>query len=52
MQTGHGIPESLVKEIRGISRQFFDLPHEEKLKIKLSPATGYRYAAYNGHSFL
>ncbi|XP_042066562.1 probable 2-oxoglutarate-dependent dioxygenase At3g50210 [Salvia splendens] len=40
--TGHGIPDSMVKEIRSISRQFFDLPYDEKLKIKLSPTTGYR----------
>ncbi|KAL1564171.1 putative 2-oxoglutarate-dependent dioxygenase [Salvia divinorum] len=40
--TGHGIPDSIVKEIRSISRQFFDLPCDEKLKINLSPATGYR----------
>ncbi|CAA0840987.1 Probable 2-oxoglutarate-dependent dioxygenase [Striga hermonthica] len=39
---GHGIPCSLIKEIRSISRQFFHLPYEEKLKIKLSGATGYR----------
>ncbi|PIN01119.1 Iron/ascorbate family oxidoreductase [Handroanthus impetiginosus] len=39
---GHGIPDFLVKEIRSISRQFFHLPYEEKLKIKLSAATGYR----------
>ncbi|KAL7141431.1 hypothetical protein ABFS83_08G052100 [Erythranthe nasuta] len=39
---GHGIPESLVKEIRTISRRFFDSPYEEKLKIKLSSASGYR----------
>lgn len=39
---GHGIPCSLIKEIRSISRQFFDLPYEEKLKIKLSAETGYR----------
>ncbi|KAK4488404.1 hypothetical protein RD792_004167 [Penstemon davidsonii] len=39
---GHGIPDYLIKEIRNISRQFFHLPYEEKLKIKLSAATGYR----------
>ncbi|KAG8384348.1 hypothetical protein BUALT_Bualt04G0108800 [Buddleja alternifolia] len=39
---GHGIPDSLLKEIRSISRQFFHLPYEEKLKLKLSAATGYR----------
>ncbi|KAK6151210.1 hypothetical protein DH2020_016142 [Rehmannia glutinosa] len=39
---GHGIPYSLAEEIRSISRQFFHLPYEEKLKIKLSAATGYR----------
>ncbi|KAL2522726.1 putative 2-oxoglutarate-dependent dioxygenase [Forsythia ovata] len=39
---GHGIPDSLVKEIRSLSHKFFDLPYEEKLKIKLSAASGYR----------
>ncbi|KAL0332199.1 UNVERIFIED_CONTAM: putative 2-oxoglutarate-dependent dioxygenase [Sesamum calycinum] len=39
---GHGIRDSLVKDIRSVSRQFFHLPYEEKLKIKLSAATGYR----------
>ncbi|KAL8473049.1 hypothetical protein ACS0TY_030043 [Phlomoides rotata] len=39
---GHGIPCSLIEEIRSISRQFFHLPYEEKLKIKLYPQTGYR----------
>ncbi|KAL0377684.1 UNVERIFIED_CONTAM: putative 2-oxoglutarate-dependent dioxygenase [Sesamum radiatum] len=39
---GHGIRDSLVKDIRSVSHQFFHLPYEEKLKIKLSAATGYR----------
>ncbi|KAK1368584.1 putative 2-oxoglutarate-dependent dioxygenase [Heracleum sosnowskyi] len=39
---GHGIPGSVLKEVRELSHQFFELPLEEKLKIKLSPATGYR----------
>ncbi|KAK3221831.1 hypothetical protein Dsin_008856 [Dipteronia sinensis] len=39
---GHGIPESLIKEVKQITRTFFDLPYEEKLKIKLTPAAGYR----------
>ncbi|KAK2657527.1 hypothetical protein Ddye_010579 [Dipteronia dyeriana] len=39
---GHGIPESLIKEVKQITRTFFDLPYEEKLKIKLIPAAGYR----------
>lgn len=42
LQKGHGIRDSLLKDIRSISRQFFHLPYEEKLKIKLSAATGYR----------
>ncbi|KAK2967614.1 hypothetical protein RJ640_030485 [Escallonia rubra] len=41
-QKGHGIPDSLVKEVRSVTRKFFDLPYEEKTKIKLSAATGYR----------
>lgn len=48
MQKGHGIPDCIAKEIRSISRQFFDLPYDEKLKIKLSPTTGFRSAARNG----
>ncbi|KAG0473964.1 hypothetical protein HPP92_015821 [Vanilla planifolia] len=39
---GHGIPDSLVKEVKDLTRKFFDLPYEEKAKIKMSPATGYR----------
>lgn len=39
---GHGIPDSLVKEVRRLSHIFFDQPHDIKLKIKLSPETGYR----------
>ncbi|CAI9110210.1 OLC1v1010201C3 [Oldenlandia corymbosa var. corymbosa] len=39
---GHNIPISLIKEVRAIAHEFFDLPYEEKLKSKLSAATGYR----------
>ncbi|KAI9166119.1 hypothetical protein LWI28_026590 [Acer negundo] len=39
---GHGIPESLFNEVKIIAHEFFDLPYEEKLKIKLTPAAGYR----------
>ncbi|KAK6924025.1 Isopenicillin N synthase-like, Fe(2+) 2OG dioxygenase domain [Dillenia turbinata] len=39
---GHGIPGSLIKEVRNVTHQFFDLPYEEKLKIKMSAATGFR----------
>lgn len=39
---GHGIPESLIKEVRILTRRFFERPYEEKLKIKLTPAAGYR----------
>nr|GMC83122.1 probable 2-oxoglutarate-dependent dioxygenase At3g49630 [Ipomoea batatas]GMC99235.1 probable 2-oxoglutarate-dependent dioxygenase At3g49630 [Ipomoea batatas] len=39
---GHGIPDSLIKEIRHISHVFFDQPNDMKLKIKLSAASGYR----------
>lgn len=43
-QKGHGIPDSLMKEVRNLTRKFFQLPYEEKLKIKMTPATGYRSA--------
>ncbi|KAJ8546185.1 hypothetical protein K7X08_018768 [Anisodus acutangulus] len=39
---GHGIPVSLMKEIKSITREYFHQPYEEKIKIKLSAATGYR----------
>lgn len=43
-QKGHGIHDSLVKEVRDITHKFFGLPYEDKLKIKMTPATGYRYS--------
>ncbi|KAK7263176.1 hypothetical protein RJT34_30761 [Clitoria ternatea] len=39
---GHGIPDTLLKEVRGVTRKFFELPYEEKAKIKMTPATGFR----------
>lgn len=39
---GHGIPDSLIKEAREVTRKFFHIPYAEKLKIKMSPTTGYR----------
>lgn len=39
---GHGIPESVLEEVRLVTREFFDRPLEDKLKIKLSADTGYR----------
>lgn len=39
---GHGIPDTMIKEVRDIARNFFCLPYEEKLKIKISPKAGYR----------
>ncbi|KAJ4792542.1 2-oxoglutarate (2OG) and Fe(II)-dependent oxygenase superfamily protein [Rhynchospora pubera] len=39
---GHGVPDSMIKEVREITRSFFALPTEEKLKIKMTPKTGYR----------
>ncbi|KAK1301119.1 putative 2-oxoglutarate/Fe(II)-dependent dioxygenase [Acorus calamus] len=39
---GHGIPDSLINAVKDVTRDFFDLPYEEKNKIKLSAVTGYR----------
>jgi isopenicillin N synthase-like dioxygenase len=33
-----------MKDVKNVTRKFFDLPYEEKLKIKLSAAAGYRFA--------
>ncbi|XP_055959842.1 probable 2-oxoglutarate-dependent dioxygenase At3g50210 isoform X2 [Mercurialis annua] len=39
---GHGIPDSLSKEVKMMTHKFFSLPYEEKAKIKITAATGYR----------
>ncbi|MDE0050219.1 MAG: isopenicillin N synthase family oxygenase, partial [Rhodospirillales bacterium] len=38
---GHGVPDALIKEMHGVSRGFFALPHWEKMKHKM-PADRYR----------
>ncbi|XP_059455959.1 probable 2-oxoglutarate-dependent dioxygenase At3g50210 [Corylus avellana] len=39
---GHGIPDSLIKEVKKVSHNFFQLQYEEKIKIKMTAATGFR----------
>ncbi|KAI4314990.1 hypothetical protein L6164_027844 [Bauhinia variegata] len=39
---GHGIPDTLLKEVKDVTRKFFALPYEEKIEIKMTPATGFR----------
>ncbi|KAJ0253728.1 2-oxoglutarate-dependent dioxygenase DIN11 [Hirschfeldia incana] len=39
---GHGISESLMNKAKEMTHRFFELPYEEKLKIKITPAAGYR----------
>lgn len=39
---GHGIPVAMIKEVKEVTRKFFDLPYHQKCKIKLSPESGYR----------
>ncbi|KAG2724344.1 hypothetical protein I3843_01G014300 [Carya illinoinensis] len=39
---GHGIPDSIIKEVKSVAHKFFELPYEEKLKIKMTAATGFR----------
>ncbi|VVB04224.1 unnamed protein product [Arabis nemorensis] len=39
---GHGISEDLIKNVKEVTHQFFQLPYEEKLKIKITAAAGYR----------
>jgi isopenicillin N synthase-like dioxygenase len=40
---GHGVPEALIDDMRGVSRRFFDLPLAEKLRLKMPPD---RYRGY------
>ncbi|KAJ4910497.1 putative 2-oxoglutarate-dependent dioxygenase [Raphanus sativus] len=49
--TDHGICESLMKKVKEMSHQFFKLPYEEKLKIKIKPAAGYRGYQRIGENF-
>ncbi|KAG2329509.1 hypothetical protein Bca52824_000689 [Brassica carinata] len=39
---GHGISESLMRKVKEMTHRFFELPYEEKLKMKITPAAGYR----------
>lgn len=42
----HSIPESIEKEVYRTTREFFDLPHEEKMKVHNSTSSvrrGYQY---------
>ncbi|KAJ3695968.1 hypothetical protein LUZ60_001345 [Juncus effusus] len=39
---GHGVPDSMIKQVREITREFFSFPTDEKLKIKMTPQSGYR----------
>ncbi|KAB1214765.1 hypothetical protein CJ030_MR5G017508 [Morella rubra] len=39
---GHGIPDSLIREVKNVAHKFFELPYEEKVKIKMSAASGFR----------
>ncbi|CAN6283056.1 unnamed protein product [Urochloa humidicola] len=39
---GHGICETLIGEVRDVLHKFFQLPYEEKVKIKMTRQSGYR----------
>ena len=36
--SGHGVPDSLINDIRNVSNEFFDLPLEDKQKSQLDPS--------------
>jgi isopenicillin N synthase-like dioxygenase len=36
-QKGHGIPDSLLQEVKSVAHKSFDLPYDEKIKIKMTP---------------
>lgn len=42
MQKGHGITETMMEDVKKLSKQFFALPTETKKEIELSPERGYR----------
>jgi isopenicillin N synthase-like dioxygenase len=41
--SGHGVAESLVRDMQAVSRAYFDLPLDEKLKLRMPPD---RYRGY------
>jgi isopenicillin N synthase-like dioxygenase len=41
--TGHRVPAALIAEMRSVSRQFFDMPVDEKLRLRMPPD---RYRGY------
>src|SRR5262245_24647331 len=36
--TGHGVPADLIEQTYALAREFFDLPADEKLKVRTTPA--------------
>ncbi|HXP31183.1 MAG TPA: 2-oxoglutarate and iron-dependent oxygenase domain-containing protein [Stellaceae bacterium] len=45
---GHGVAPALIEETRNVSNRFFDLPLEQKLKIKRAPGAASRGYAVTG----
>lgn len=37
---GHGVPDAQIENMRAVSNRFFDLPLEEKLKVRRAPGAG------------
>ncbi|EFJ04590.1 hypothetical protein SELMODRAFT_3309, partial [Selaginella moellendorffii] len=40
--TGHGVSRELMDDVRSLSHEFFKLPDCEKMRIKMTPSSGYR----------
>jgi isopenicillin N synthase-like dioxygenase len=48
--SGHGVPDALVESVRSLARAYFDLPLDEKLRLKM-PADRYRgYSPLGGEA--
>ena len=45
--TGHGVPQALIDDLDSVSREFFDLPLDEKKQVAMRPGDlrGYRPVA-------
>jgi len=41
---GHGFPEALIRDMWQVSREFFDLPLERKMRVAIPPGNLYGYA--------
>ncbi len=48
--TGHGVPDSVIAEMRAAARAFFDLPAEDKAAVAPAPGGPYGYLGFGAEA--